>query len=81
MRLYHLEDIGAHYARTLSCWRERFHAKLSTIRALGYPEKFLRMWEYYYCYCEGAFLERATGTAQLLLVKPGCRRKPLVAPL
>ncbi|HEX5765540.1 MAG TPA: cyclopropane-fatty-acyl-phospholipid synthase family protein, partial [Woeseiaceae bacterium] len=81
MRLYHLEDIGAHYARTLSCWRERFRAKLSTIRALGYPEKFLRMWEYYYCYCEGAFLERATGTAQLLLVKPGCRREPLITPL
>ncbi|MCJ7558300.1 MAG: cyclopropane-fatty-acyl-phospholipid synthase family protein [Gammaproteobacteria bacterium] len=78
MRLYHLEDIGEHYATTLRHWRERFHKKLTDIRGMGYSEEFLRMWEYYYCYCEGAFLERAIGNVQMLLVKPESRRTPIV---
>ena len=28
------------------------------------------MWEYYFCYCEAGFLERAIGDVQLLLLKP-----------
>jgi cyclopropane-fatty-acyl-phospholipid synthase len=78
MRLYHLEDIGEHYATTLRHWRERFHKKLADIRGMGYSEQFLRMWEYYYCYCEGAFMERAIGNVQMLLVKPESRRTPVV---
>ena len=78
MRLYHLEDIGEHYATTLRHWRERFHKKLTQIRDMGYSEEFLRMWEYYYCYCEGAFMERAIGNVQMLLVKPDSRRTPIV---
>jgi cyclopropane-fatty-acyl-phospholipid synthase len=81
MRLYHLEDIGEHYARTLREWRNNFYEKLPQVSALGYSDEFLRMWEYYYCYCEGAFRERAIGNVQMLLVKPDCRRSPLVPPL
>jgi cyclopropane-fatty-acyl-phospholipid synthase len=77
MRLFHLEDIGPHYATTLAHWREAFNAKREQIRALGYSEEFLRMWEYYFCYCEAGFTERAIGDVQLLLVKPECRRAPL----
>jgi cyclopropane-fatty-acyl-phospholipid synthase len=81
MRLVHLEDIGPHYATTLKRWRERFMTRLDAVRALGYPEEFIRMWEYYLCYCEGGFLERAIGTVQVLLGKPLNRRESLVAPL
>lgn len=81
MRVYHLEDIGAHYARTLHQWRERFGDSLNKIWSLGYGEEFLRMWQYYFCYCEGAFVERAIGNVQLLLVKPDCRRNPIVPSL
>jgi cyclopropane-fatty-acyl-phospholipid synthase len=81
MRLYHLEDIGEHYATTLRHWRERFHKKLRVIREMGYSEEFLRMWDYYYCYCEGAFMERAIGNVQMLLVKPESRRTPIVPSL
>jgi cyclopropane-fatty-acyl-phospholipid synthase len=69
----HLEDIGFHYALTLAEWRARFERRLDDIRALGYSEPFLRMWRYYFCYCEAGFLERAIGDVQLLLLKPGCR--------
>jgi cyclopropane-fatty-acyl-phospholipid synthase len=81
MRIYHLEDIGAHYAETLKRWRESFAANLNKIWPMGYGEEFLRMWHYYYCYCEGAFVERAIGNVQVLFVKPGSRRDPLVPSL
>ena len=81
LRVFHLEDIGAHYATTLRHWRERFLANLERVRALGFPDTFIRMWEYYLCYCEGGFRERAIGTVQLLLTKPLCRREPLTPAL
>ena len=81
LRIAHLEDIGTHYATTLKHWRKRFLARLDTVRALGYPEEFIRMWEYYLCYCEGGFRERAIGTAQVLLGKPLNRRNVLLPSL
>jgi len=74
LKLLHLEDIGPHYARTLSVWRERFLARQADVRALGYPERFVRMWEFYLCYCEGGFEERQLGDVQMLLTKPRSRR-------
>jgi cyclopropane-fatty-acyl-phospholipid synthase len=81
MRLVQLEDIGPHYATTLRHWRERFLARLDAVRALGYPEAFIRMWEYYLCYCEGGFRERAIGTVQALLAKPLNRSEIPLLPL
>lgn len=81
LRLFHLEDIGPHYARTLAAWREAFFRNLAQVRALGYPEEFIRMWEFYLCYCEGGFEERVLGDAQLLLVKPGNRRSAVLPTL
>ncbi|MBD3897993.1 class I SAM-dependent methyltransferase [Halomonas sp. ML-15] len=72
-----LDEIGLHYARTLREWRQRFEESLDTIRRLGYDERFIRMWRYYLCYCEGGFLERTIGTCHLLLAKPGARPAPL----
>ncbi len=77
LRLFDLEDIGPHYARTLAEWRRNFFSHLNRIKALGYPEEFIRMWEFYLCYCEGGFEERALGDVQMLLVKPGNRRGAL----
>ena len=73
MRLFDLEDITPHYPRTLRIWRERFFASIDAVRALGYPETFIRLWEYYLCYCEGAFLERYIGDVQMIFTKPGWR--------
>jgi len=77
MRVFHLEDIGPHYARTLHEWRRSLLASLPAIRALGYDDDFIRMWEFYFCYCEGGFTERVIGDVQMLLVKPGNRRSPI----
>jgi len=78
LRLVHMEDIGSHYAVTLRRWRENFFSNIDQVRALGYPEAFIRMWEYYLCYCEGGFAERYLGDVQMVFHKPGCR-EPLRA--
>ena len=77
MRLLGLEDIGLHYATTLDRWRKNFFARLEEVRAQGFSDTFIRMWEYYLCYCEGAFLERAISDVQILFAKPACRLKTL----
>jgi cyclopropane-fatty-acyl-phospholipid synthase len=81
LRMFHLEDITPHYARTLREWRDRFLARREEACGLGYPESFLRMWEYYLCYCEGSFEERYNGNVQIVFTKPQCRRKPILPPL
>lgn len=73
LALIQLEDFGLSYARTLQAWRQRFLAALPQVRAQGYDERFIRMWEFYLAYCEGGFRERSIGVAQLLLAKPGHR--------
>jgi cyclopropane-fatty-acyl-phospholipid synthase len=44
-------------------------ARLPQVRALGFDERFIRMWEFYLAYCEGAFLERHISDVQLFLAK------------
>ncbi len=73
MRIVDLEDIGPHYAITLQRWRDRFVATLDDVRGLGFSEDFIRMWEYYLCYCEGGFVERAIGNVQMLITRPLAR--------
>ena len=79
MRIFHMEDIGPHYATTLRLWRERFFANIEKIKQLGYPKSFIRMWHYYLCYCEGGFRQQSIGTVQLLLTKPQALRPPLTS--
>jgi len=78
-QLVDLEDITPHYAKTLALWRQRFLANRDRARSLGFSDEFLRTWEFYFCYCEGGFRERAIGDVQIVLIKPGCRpARPLV---
>ncbi|WP_426619159.1 class I SAM-dependent methyltransferase [Pseudomonas rustica] len=78
MNLLHMEDFGLHYAKTLRLWHENFRRAHGRLTELGYDDYFLRLWEFYLCYCEGGFLERTIGTAQLLLAKPAAMTAPLL---
>ena len=73
MRIVDLDDIGPHYATTLRHWRERFFDNIDRVRSMGFSEEFIRMWQYYLCYCEGGFLERAIGNVQVLMMRPDAR--------
>lgn len=67
--IHHLEDVGIHYALTLRRWRQAFHANLERVRALGFDERFVRMWDYYLATCEAAFETRTLGNLQLVLAR------------
>lgn len=72
--LFHAEDIGRHYATTLRLWRNAFFDRIDSVRALGFDETFIRMWDFYLCYCEGAFRARHAQNYQLLLTRTACKR-------
>lgn len=65
--LRHLEDIGPHYARDLSDWRDRFLAAWPRLTQLGFDERFRRLWTYYLGYCEAGFAERRLGDIQMVV--------------
>jgi cyclopropane-fatty-acyl-phospholipid synthase len=69
--VHHLEDIGIHYAETLARWRRRFLGRLDAVRALGFDERFIRMWDYYLSTCQAAFATRTLGNLQWVLTRPG----------
>jgi len=70
LNLIDLEDITEHYATTLNRWRKKFIKKIPQVRQLGFSETFIKMWEFYFVYCEAGFLERNIGDVQLMFAKP-----------
>lgn len=77
MRFVHAEDFASHYAETLRRWRRAFTDQQDAVRQQGYSEEFLRLWNYYLCYCEAVFEERHVGVVQIQFDKPHCRRDPI----
>jgi cyclopropane-fatty-acyl-phospholipid synthase len=69
LRLLNLEDIGPSYALTLKHWRDRFFARIDDVRALGYDERFVRMWEFYLASSEMAFRESDMVVFQIQMAK------------
>lgn len=66
LTLKHLEDIGQSYAITIHHWRERFLAAREQVLALGFDDNFIRMWDFYLCYCEGGFKEGVISDVHML---------------
>ena len=60
-----ITDIRADYVRTLRAWRTRFMEQITAVRAMGFDDRFVRMWEYYLALSEAAF---ATGISQDLQI-------------
>ena len=81
IKLFHLEDITPHYARTLKEWRTNFLQNKSRVKNLGFTNPFIRLWLFYLCYCEGGFIERQIGNVQMVFTKPLCRRDPILPAL
>lgn len=70
------EDMTEHYAKTLSDWRVAFFDRLDDVKAMGFSNEFIRMWDYYLCYCQGGFDERVIATSQFLFAKPRFKGLP-----
>jgi cyclopropane-fatty-acyl-phospholipid synthase len=73
LRLYHLEDFTSSYSKTLEHWRKRFFANKNEVMRLGFKEDFIRLWDFYFCYCSGGFKERAIGVSHLVFGGPDFR--------
>jgi cyclopropane-fatty-acyl-phospholipid synthase len=70
LEVTHLEDLTGHYVKTLAHWRRNFFDSIDRVKALGYDDVFVRMWDFYLTYCEGGFRSKHIGNVQMLLVKP-----------
>jgi cyclopropane-fatty-acyl-phospholipid synthase len=81
LRMMHLEDLSPHYAETLRRWRDKMFENLREMRELDLDDRFLRMWEFYLCYCEGGFEEREIGVVQAVFEKPEVRRPAVLGNL
>jgi cyclopropane-fatty-acyl-phospholipid synthase len=73
--VHEMHDIGLHYARTLADWRLAIEQQWDQLIDLGYSEEFKRLWLFYLCYCEGAFLQRVISTHHVVARKPRFRGK------
>ena len=60
-----VRDIASSYVLTLRAWRTRFLANADAVRAQGFDDRFIRMWEYYLALSEAGF---ATGLSQDLQI-------------
>ena len=66
LSLARVETFAEGYADTLAEWRHRFTAAWGQISAMGFDERFRRLWHYYLCYCEAGF---RTGTTDVGLYR------------
>lgn len=65
-----VDNIGIDYAETLRRWRLAFLENVDEVRDLGFDDRFVLMWEFYFAYCEAAFLARYINDLQLVLTRP-----------
>lgn len=73
MRMLHTEDMTPHYATTLNHWKRKFLSRLDDVRALGFDERLIRLWNFYLSYCEAGFEERHVHCVQTMFGKPKSR--------
>jgi len=79
LRPIFVEDLSPHYVETLRHWRRRFVANREGLKALGYDERFRRLWTLYLAYSEGGFAERRIQSVQVTLAKPSFRAERVSA--
>ena len=60
---------GLDYAKTLNHWRDSFRKQLEIVKSIGFDEPFLKLWDFYYIYCEAGFISRRIDVAQIVFEK------------
>jgi len=70
LELHEVGEIGAHYARTLRVWRERFWKNSDAVTQLGFDERFKRIWDFYLASCEATLGVHWTRDLQIVLTRP-----------
>lgn len=78
LTISHHEELGPHYATTLKHWADNLHENRERVLARGYPDELLRLWDFYLAYCEGGFIEKNIGLAQIEVRRAACADAPLM---
>jgi len=68
--LQDVKSMGFSYAKTLSCWRDRFLLRIEDVRKQGFDDAFIRKWIYYLSYCEAGFASHYIQAVQIVLTHP-----------
>ena len=68
-----VRDIRDSYALTLKTWRETFFAKIDEVKAMGFDDRFIRMWDYYLSISEAGFRTGMTQDLQIAFEKSRAR--------
>ena len=66
-----LRSIGNHYETTLSAWRNNLQNNSNRILELGFTERDIRRFNYYFSYCEGGFASNHIDDYQIVFRKAG----------
>ena len=63
-------EFGENYSRTLRTWYDNFNAKWDEIAAIGFDDRFRRMWNFYLTSCAACFQYGTTDVTQITLRRP-----------
>ena len=64
------KEFGESYSITLRRWHEVFNAKWDQIEALGFDDRFRRMWNFYLASCAATFHSGNCDVTQITMTKP-----------
>jgi len=70
LRVTERRSVGLDYAETLRRWRATFRERSPEVRALGFDETFVRMWDFYLAYSEAGFATGYLDDWQLSVARP-----------
>ena len=65
-----INDISNNYVTTLNLWKQNFNNNIHLIKNLGYDDKFIKKWNYYFDYCAAGFENQLIGNSQIIFSKP-----------
>lgn len=71
LQLLSMRDIGQHYATTLMDWLRKFNQHVGQVKEQGFSEHFIRMWQFYFCYCAAGFKQSYISDIHALWRKRG----------
>jgi cyclopropane-fatty-acyl-phospholipid synthase len=66
LQLSEVFQFGQNYADTLKIWRDTFNSARRHVDQMGFDEQFVRLWNFYLSYCEGAFRAGRINVGQYL---------------
>ena len=63
-------EFGQSYSQTLRRWHDSFNARWDEVRAMGFDDRFQRMWNFYLTSCAGAFAGGNCDVTQITVTRP-----------